>query len=213
MDFLFKLQPTQCDLNGLDKKALARDLIFVYGEQAIRTAVQGEGMNQTIYGIESLNSQQRCKEMLVSLRKITQAISLHSKDLNRRYGLTGPQLVILNEISHHESLSVTELARAISLSQATVTDILNRLEKKGLVERTRNDADRRRGMIRLTPKCREILSQAPPALQETFVKHYTALPEWEQLMILSALKRVVDLMSAEQIDAAPFLATEALPAD
>ena len=39
---------------------------------------------------------------------------------------------------------------------------------------------------------------------------YTNLPEWEQLMILSALKRIVDLMSAEKIDAAPFLATDAL---
>ena len=170
-------------------------------------------MDPSINDIESLSSQQRCKEMLVSLRKITQAISLHSRDLNRRYGLTGPQLVILNEISNHESLSVTQLARLISLSQATVTDILNRLNKKGLIERTRSDTDRRRVMIKLTPKCREILSQAPPALQETFVDRYTTLSEWEQLMILSSLKRVVDLMSAAKIDAAPFLATDALPAD
>ena len=73
-------------------------------------------MDRMIKNIESLSCQQRCKEMLVSLRKITQAISMHSKDLNRRYGLTGPQLVILNEIANHEVLSVTELARAISLS-------------------------------------------------------------------------------------------------
>jgi DNA-binding MarR family transcriptional regulator len=162
--------------------------------------------------IESLTAQQRCKEMLVSLRKITQAISLHSKDLNRRYGLTGPQLVILNEIASHQSLSVTVLARFISLSQATVTDILNRLDKKGLVERTRDDTDRRRMTIRITPKGREILSQAPPALQETFVDRYTRLPEWEQLMILSVLKRVVELMSAGQIDAAPFLDMDAFSA-
>lgn len=165
-------------------------------------------MDRIIQDIEPLTSQQRCKEMLVSLRKITQAISLHSRDLSKRYGLTGPQLVILNEISSHETISVTQLARSISLSQATVTDILNRLEKKGLVERLRDDIDRRRVMIQITPGCRDILLQAPPALQETFVSRYTRLPEWEQLMILSALKRIVDLMAAEQIDAAPFLSTE-----
>ncbi|MBL0715823.1 MAG: MarR family transcriptional regulator [Desulfosarcina sp.] len=162
---------------------------------------------------ESMMAQQRCKEMLVSLRKITRAISLHSRDLSKRYGLTGPQLVILNEISSHESLSVTQLARSISLSQATVTDILNRLAKKGFVERTRDDKDRRRVIIRITPKCRDFLSQAPPPLQETFVERYANLPEWEQLMILSALKRIVDLISAGKIDAAPFLATEALPVE
>ncbi|MBT8341878.1 MAG: MarR family transcriptional regulator, partial [Desulfatitalea sp.] len=91
-------------------------------------------MEKPYDNIELLSSQQRCKEMLVSLRKITQAISQHSKDLHRRYGLTGPQLVILNEIANHNTISVSELARSISLSQATVTDILNRLDRKGLVE-------------------------------------------------------------------------------
>ena len=155
--------------------------------------------------IEALSVDQRCKEMLVSLRKIIQAISLHSRDLNRRYGLTGPQLIILSEIANHETLSVTELARSISLSQATVTDILNRLEKKGLVERTKDFVDRRRVMIRITDLCRETLSQAPSLLQEQFMRRYSDLPEWEQLMILSALKRVVDLMAAGKLDAAPFL--------
>jgi DNA-binding MarR family transcriptional regulator len=166
-------------------------------------------MNKQIKGIEPPDSQERFKQLLASLRKITQAISLHSKDLNRRYGLTGPQLVILNQIGIHDTLTVTELARSISLSQATTTDILNRLEKRGFVERARDVRDRRRVAVRITSKCREILSQAPPPLQEAFVDRYSNLPEWEQLMILSALHRIVDLMSAEKIDAAPFLSTNA----
>jgi DNA-binding MarR family transcriptional regulator len=168
-------------------------------------------MKNVINPVEPPASRQRCNEMLVSLRKITQAISVHSRDLQRRCGLTGPQLVILNDIANYESISVTQLARSISLSQATVTDILNRLEKKGLVERMRDHTDRRRVMIRITAECRDILSKAPPTLQETFVSGYTDLPEWEQLMILSALERIVDLMSAGKINAAPFLTTDALP--
>lgn len=170
-------------------------------------------MNALTNNVDLSTAQQRCKEMLVSLRRITQAISLHSRDLSRRYGLTGPQLVVLNEIATHDLRTVTELARSISLSQATTTDILNRLEKKGFIERRRSTNDRRRVEIRVTPNCREILSQAPPPLQETFVDRYTNLQEWEQLMIISALSRIVDLMAAEKIDAAPFLATNALPAE
>jgi DNA-binding MarR family transcriptional regulator len=165
-------------------------------------------MDNNFRGVEGLSAEQRCRDMLVSLRKITQAITLHSRDLSRRYGLTGPQLIILSEIANNETLSVTELARYISLSQATVTDILNRLEKRGLIERTRDSVDRRRVLIRITDQCRQILSQTPPPLQETFVERYSALSEWEQLMILSAFKRVVDLMSAGKIDAAPFLSTD-----
>jgi DNA-binding MarR family transcriptional regulator len=161
----------------------------------------------------SIASQHRCKKMLVSLRKIIQAISLHSRNLHRKYGLTGPQLVILSDIASHQPLSVTQLAKSINLSQATVTGILNRLEKKGLVVRERDKVDRRRVMIRITPKCHEILSKAPPALQETFVEDYANLPEWEQLMILSALERVVDLMAAGKIDAVPFLSTSTHPTE
>ncbi len=153
---------------------------------------------------------ERCQKMLAALRKITQAISSHSKNLYRKYGLTGPQLIILNDIAAREPLSVTQLARSISLSQATVTDILNRLEKKGLVVRQRDMLDRRRVMIRTTPQCNEILSQAPPALQEAFVERYRNLPEWEQLMILSALQRIVDLMTVDKVEPAPFLTADHL---
>lgn len=163
--------------------------------------------------IDISTTQQRCKQMLISLRKIIQAISLHSKDLNKRYGLTGPQLMILNEISNQEWMSVSGLARCISLSQATTTDILIRLEKKGLVERIRDDKDRRRVKVGITPKCEEILSNAPPPLQETFVERYSSLTEWEQLMILSALERLVELMSAGKIDASAVLSTDALKTD
>jgi len=152
----------------------------------------------------------RCREMLISMRKITQAISLHSKDLSRRYGLTGPQLAVLSELSNREEVTVTELARSISASQATVTEMLNRLEKRRLIERQRNNTDRRRVTIHLTDECRKILSMAPPPLQETFVEGFSNLPEWEQLMILSAFKRVVDLMSAEKLQAAAILSTDPL---
>ena len=151
-------------------------------------------------------------EILISLRKIIQAISLHSKDLQRRYGLTGPQLVILKEIADRGTISVTQLARIISLSQATVTDILNRLEKKGLVTRSRSATDKRRILIATTQACDNILEMAPPSLQETFTKRFSNLDEWEQLMILSAFKRVVDLMSAGKIDAAAILETGPLVA-
>lgn len=150
---------------------------------------------------------QYCKELLVSLRKITQAVDLHSKDLKRKFGLTVPQLVILQEVSLHQQISVSELARSVSLSQATVTDIVNRLTASGFLAKERNVQDRRRVMITPLGKCHEILEKAPPPLQETFTGKIAKLEHWEQLMILSALNRIVSLMAAEKIDAAPILAT------
>jgi len=158
--------------------------------------------------IEKKTLDQRCREMLISLRQIIQAIDLHSRDLRRRFGITGPQLIILNEVATGEDRSVTDIAKSISLSQATVTDILNRLEKMGLIIKKRSDSDKRKTIIMTAEKGQEILSMAPPALQEIFIERFTNLAEWEQLMILSSLKRIIDLMAAEKIEAPPLLAAE-----
>lgn len=147
----------------------------------------------------------RSKEMLIGLRKITQAIDLHSKFLHKTVGLTGPQLVILQELSNLSSLSVSELSKSISLSQGTVTEIVLRLEKKALISKKKSDVDKRRTLISLTDDGRQLLKAAPSPLQATFVDSFHGLEEWEQLMILSSIKRVVQMMSAQQIEASPFL--------
>ncbi|NQT09621.1 MAG: MarR family transcriptional regulator [Desulfobacteraceae bacterium] len=162
--------------------------------------------DQTTPQVEEITRELRCSELLLSLRKIIRAISLHSKYLNRKYGITGPQLMVLQEISTHDQISVTALAKSISLSQATATDIVNRLEKRELLTKIRSNQDKRRIIIKLSEKCLQILEQAPPPLQKTFIKRFSNLEEWEQLMILSAMKRVVLMMAAEKIDASPILA-------
>ena len=145
------------------------------------------------------------KEVLISLRKIIQAIDLHSKNLSKKYGLTGPQLIILQEIAAKSRISVTELGRAISLSQGTVTGIISRLEKKELVYKRKSEKDKRRTELYITEKSMRILDNAPPPLQETFLEQFAEINDWEQMMIMSSLGRIVDMMEAKKIDASPIL--------
>ena len=56
----------------------------------------------------------------------------------------------------------------------------------------------------------ELLKAAPPLMQESFVEQFDRLQNWEQHMILSALQRLVSMMDAKQIEAAPILASEPL---
>jgi DNA-binding MarR family transcriptional regulator len=145
--------------------------------------------------------------VLIALRKIIQAIEMNSKKLVKRVGLTGPQLIILQEIARCGEVTAGEIARAVSVSQATVTGILDRMESRGLLVRQRSDSDKRRIMVSITPAGRQILEDAPPLMQEAFVERFSSLQEWEQTMILSALQRLVSIMDARAIQAAPFLAT------
>jgi DNA-binding MarR family transcriptional regulator len=66
----------------------------------------------------------------------------------------------LDLLDVHEGLTAGELAEAASLSPGAVTTVLDRLERMGLVTRTRDEADRRRVLVELTPKARELAYSA-----------------------------------------------------
>ncbi len=151
-------------------------------------------------------------EVLISLRKLIRAIDLHSRYLSKIFGLTGPQLIVLREVFQRKELSPGELAASISLSQATVTGITDRLEKRGLLTKRKSDIDRRKTLIRATDAGQQLLEQAPPPIQESFLEQFDTLKNWEQAMILSSLQRLVDMMDAQDIDAGPILTTSAIDA-
>lgn len=143
--------------------------------------------------------------VLVALRKIIRAMTLHSRRLRKSSGLTAPQVLTLQTIKELEGVSISRLATQMSLSQATMTTIIDRLEKNGLVRRRRSDVDKRVVHAQLTDEGTTVLDDAPALLQEEFVERFAALEDWEKSMIVSALQRLAVLMDAEGIDAAPML--------
>jgi DNA-binding MarR family transcriptional regulator len=56
----------------------------------------------------------------------------------------------------HGAMTAGELAQAASLSPGAVTTVLDRLERMELVTRTRDETDRRRVLVDITPKAREL---------------------------------------------------------
>lgn len=147
----------------------------------------------------------RQEEVLVALRRIIRATDLHSKRLGRSTGLTTPQLLVLQTVKKIPMATVNEVAKSISLSQATVSTILDRLEAKELITRQRNTQDKRKVNLILTEKALTVVSEAPLPFQEAFSKRFDHLEEWEQHLILAALTKVATMMDAEDLDASPFL--------
>jgi DNA-binding MarR family transcriptional regulator len=145
--------------------------------------------------------------VLVAIRRIIRAIDLHSRHLLEECGLTGPQLAALQTLHREGVKSGVELARELQVGQATVSGIVDRLEKKGLVTRGKNCDDRRLIGIALTPEGKQLVEKAPPLLQERFRRELAGLQEWEQTMILSTLQRIASMMDADEVSAAPYLVT------
>jgi DNA-binding MarR family transcriptional regulator len=150
---------------------------------------------------------ERYTDVLITLRRIIRAIDMRSRRLMQQAGLTGPQLLVLQALGQHEEMTAGDLARGVNLSQGTVTSILDRLEKRVLIERIRSQTDRRKVYVKLTEEGKKQLASAPTLLQERFIERFVELKDWEQNQILASLQRLAEMMDAQDIDAAPVLDT------
>jgi DNA-binding MarR family transcriptional regulator len=151
--------------------------------------------------------------VLSLLRRIIRAVDLQSRRLSREFGLTTPQMVVLQAIRDLGEVTTGRVSTAVSLSQATVTTILDRLEDRGLIERYRSRVDRRVVHSQLTAAGRAILRQAPPLLHVRFQERFAGLSRRKQREIIGALDEVAEMMGASDIDAAPLLDVAQATAD
>ncbi|BFT30132.1 MarR family transcriptional regulator CosR [Alteromonas sp. D210916BOD_24] len=145
------------------------------------------------------------EELLVALRRVIRAVDLRSKQLNKDVGLTGPQLLVMQNIEERPGIMVREIAENINLSPATITNILDRLESRDLATRIRSTQDKRKVGVFLTERGKEAVVDAPRPLQEHFVERFSQLKEWEQSQMVATVQRIASMMDAEDIDASPFL--------
>jgi DNA-binding MarR family transcriptional regulator len=145
------------------------------------------------------------EEVLKSLRRIIRAVDLYSRRLVTQTGLSGPQLICMRQLASDGPMQTGHLADAVNLSAATVCGILNRLEQRGLVERTRQLDDRRCVVVSLSEAGWDTVDHAPPALHDSFLFKLRALSPRQQEGIRKTLAKLVTMMAADELDAAPIL--------
>lgn len=145
------------------------------------------------------------EEVLIALRQIIRAIDLHSRQLNKELGLTGPQLLLMRSIRDSGEVTIRQLSKNTNMSQATATTIIDRLEKRELVKRHRSQLDKRKVHTYLTEEGSKLLEKAPLPLQDHFIERFQSLDDWEQSLLLSSVQRISTMMNAEHLDVAPLL--------
>jgi len=87
----------------------------------------------------------------------------------RRYRPTPESLGVLSHLAAAGPLTVTEAARHMRRAQSVMSDIVTRLERRGLLERMRDERDRRRVLVWLTPAGNDILARERRVLDEELV--------------------------------------------
>ncbi len=138
-------------------------------------------------------------DIIDNIRRLFQAVNEYSKKAERETGLTGPQLWAIKMIATEAPIRVSELARRMYLHPATVVGILDRLEGRGLVSRTRSREDRRVVEIELTDRGKDLVAQSPEVAQGLLVKGLETLAEKKLIHLAQGLEDLVAILGAQEV--------------
>lgn len=147
-------------------------------------------------------------DIIDNLRRVFQAVNEYSKKAERETGLTGPQLWAIKVLAEAAPIKVSELARRMYLHPATVVGVLDRLEARGLVTRTRSQEDRRVVDIDLTDLGKDIVNKAPEVAQGLLVRGLEPLAGKDLVRITDALEQLVKILGAQEIPPKLLLSSE-----
>jgi DNA-binding MarR family transcriptional regulator len=98
---------------------------------------------------------------LSCIRALVAALAQSARSVERRTGITNAQLFVLQLLASEPVLSINELASRASTQQSTISLLVTRLARAGLVRRERSDDDARRARVALTAKGQRMVRRAP----------------------------------------------------
>lgn len=113
------------------------------------------------------------------------------------HGITPPQWAVLAQLMEQDGQSLSGLGTKALFDGPTMTGIVDRLETNHLVQRRRDSSDRRVINLYLTDKGRELMRRLPPVGQLTDQEMLGGLRPEEIDCLVSTLRRIISLHSAE----------------
>lgn len=149
-------------------------------------------------------------EILIKIRKIVRSVDIESKKIQKEYGVSIPQVLCLNFLheSHHYQATQGEIREFLNLNSSTVSGIINRLEKKGLLARLPKSGDKRVVNIALTSAGDKLLRTIPSLLHEQLSEKLQKLEQTELDKVEESLETLVRLLDIELVKASPLITLE-----
>lgn len=156
----------------------------------------------------TLANPHRVDEVMQNLRRIVKALQEYSSSVEKRFGLTGPQLWALWELNRRGPLGLKALAEQMHLDPSTVTGVVDRLQRRGLVLRGSDPEDRRRVVISLTPEGASTVKAAPHPAQGQLIHALIAMDPIQVETLNQSLGLLVSVMEADKLDVRFFFSEE-----
>src|SRR6266545_1450733 len=100
--------------------------------------------------------------MLHELASCQHAIERHSARHVRALGLTLAQFDVVASLGERTDMTLRELSERTLITKGTLTGVVDRLERRGIVRRRADPADGRRTFVELTPPGRRLFARVFP---------------------------------------------------
>ncbi|MCB0549337.1 MAG: MarR family transcriptional regulator [Phaeodactylibacter sp.] len=148
-------------------------------------------------------------EILINIRKISRSVNLESKRLEKEYGISIPQLLALSFLREQEHYQASHKAIKdfLKLNASTVTGIITRLEKKGMVAKLPRLNDKRVSLITLTAKGAELLKAVPHPLHQQISQKLQSLSPHQLTQLNEAFRAIIDILKIDDIEDSPVEST------
>jgi DNA-binding MarR family transcriptional regulator len=173
-------------------------------ENKFSAAENGSSKPLTALSQTALGREGATQDIVQLLRRMVSRIYVDSKRMMKRFGLTGPQTLVLHVLLRSGPISSATLAKAIFVTASNLTGIIDRLEQKGMVTRTRQATDRRVQLLNLTEAGRQKAESLPDPIEEKLAAGLALLGEEQAGAIRAAVEQVVGFMDAEEAPDVPF---------
>ena len=130
--------------------------------------------------------------VLDSIRRIVRALRVASRAAEKTVGLSGAQVFILQQLDGAKPLSVNAIAERTFTHQSSVSEVVQRLVDKGLVERKQSAEDGRRQDVTLTAAGHSSLKKGPHTPQEKLIAALEKMNAKQRQSLAALLQELVD---------------------
>ena len=128
------------------------------------------------------------------LRQVNSIIKRRGREILDEFDITPPQFVALQILTKQGSLTIGELGQELYLACSTITDLVDRMERNGLVARFRDDEDRRVVRIKVKEKGHRLINEVIEARREYLRRVLSDISSEDQEKMKYALEQLNNLM-------------------
>jgi DNA-binding MarR family transcriptional regulator len=145
------------------------------------------------------SAEERVLEFMRLMWAVDHQLQAASKRMHTSLGVTAPQRLAIRMIGRTPGLSAGELALALHLHPSTVTGVLDRLERGGLIARTTDPGDARRARLRLAPRGQRLNRISFGTVEHAVARALASLPASQ----ITAARTVLEALSSSLEDTIP----------